>query len=538
MKKKLSLFVFLCYCLFGFAQERVDILIDSLTLVSSPVEKSKISREIAYELKFSDWNRALHYLEFSEEQIEKVNTEEDRAAYYNDVGQIYYDKDALDIALDYFLKSYAILKDKENSETKNLLNHNLAVLYGRLKKEDEALPFFREAYNYAVKHNDSITVAKAQNNIGTIFFHLNQIDSAKYYYNKALKILKHHPKEYYLSSYLYTNLGRSYTEEKEFDLATKNFQKAIAALGPHKDERGSAWVHNTVSHFFYKTNQPDSAVYYAAKATESLKNQTYTFENQNAVHNLYKAYLLAEDYKSASKYFELYDQIRDSLNIVGKSINIEKIEIEQAYKAKEEIRNLKEREEEFKIYIVGLCLFVALLIMIMLVVRFRNKLIKSQLKNELIESQQNELDAKLELKNKELIGKAMVEIHRTEIIQEILQDLKNIKRKAVKKETQQAIDYILKRLQKDIHSDIWQEFEVAFEQVHESFYKNLQQQHPDLTTRDKRLCAMLKLNLSSKEVAQLTGQSFKSVENARTRLRKKLNLTNTKTDLAVYLSSF
>ena len=521
----------------GLAQERVDILIDSLTLVSSPVEKSKISREIAYELKFSDWDRALHYLEFSEEQIQKVNTEEDRAAYYNDVGQIYYEKDALDIALDYFLKAYDIYKHGD-SEEKNMLIHNLAVLYGRLKKEDEALPFFREAYIYAVKHNDSITVAKAQNNIGTIFFHLNQIDSAKYYYNKALKILKHHPEEYYLSSYLYTNLGRSYTEEKEFDLATKNFQKAIEALGPYKDERGSAWVHNTISHFFYKTNQADSAIYYARKATEVLKNQLYAFENQDAVQNLYKAYLLKEDYKSASNYFELYDQIRDSLNIVGKAINIEKIEIEQAYRAKEEIRNLKEREEAFKVYIVGLCLFIALLIMMMLVVRFRNKLIKSQLKNELIESQQNELDAKLELKNKELIGKAMLEIHRTEIIQEILQDLKNIKRKAVKRETQQAIDFILKRLQKDINGDIWKEFEIAFEQVHESFYEKLKKSHPELTPKDLRLCAMLKLNLTSKEIAQLTGQSFKSVENARTRLRKKLDLTNTKTDLAVYLSKF
>jgi DNA-binding CsgD family transcriptional regulator len=79
---------------------------------------------------------------------------------------------------------------------------------------------------------------------------------------------------------------------------------------------------------------------------------------------------------------------------------------------------------------------------------------------------------------------------------------------------------------------------MRFEQVHESFYKNLLAKHPDLTTREKRLAALLKLNLTSKEIAQITGQTSKSVENARTRLRKKLEITNSQTDLSAYLTNF
>src|SRR5690606_17307244 len=124
------------------------------------------------------------------------------------------------------------------------------------------------------------------------------------------------------------------------------------------------------------------------------------------------------------------DRIRDSLNMLERAINIEKIEIEQEYKAKERIRQLEKRSETFKYYIIVLCLFITLLILVILLVRYRNKWIKSRLKSELFEAKQNEMDAKLELKNKELIGKAMLEIHRTEIIQEILDDLKQIKRRA------------------------------------------------------------------------------------------------------------
>ena len=77
------------------------------------------------------------------------------------------------------------------------------------------------------------------------------------------------------------------------------------------------------------------------------------------------------------------------------------------------------------------------------------------------------------------------------------------------------------KIKQNTEKHVWEEFELHFEQVHESFYVSLNQKHPELTSRDRRLCALLKLNLNSKEIAQITGQSFKSIENARTRLRKK-----------------
>jgi DNA-binding NarL/FixJ family response regulator len=82
----------------------------------------------------------------------------------------------------------------------------------------------------------------------------------------------------------------------------------------------------------------------------------------------------------------------------------------------------------------------------------------------------------------------------------------------------------------------WEEFEYRFSNVHESFYEKLNKFHPDLSTLDKRICALLKLNLSTKEIANLTKTSIKSVENTRTRLRKKLGLTHTDKNLSSYLS--
>jgi DNA-binding CsgD family transcriptional regulator len=85
--------------------------------------------------------------------------------------------------------------------------------------------------------------------------------------------------------------------------------------------------------------------------------------------------------------------------------------------------------------------------------------------------------------------------------------------------------------------EVWEEFELRFRHVHEDFYQKIHERCPSLTGNERRLAAFLRLNLSTKEIATLTGQSIRALEVARTRLRKKLNLTNSETGLVEYLAS-
>jgi PAS domain S-box-containing protein len=83
---------------------------------------------------------------------------------------------------------------------------------------------------------------------------------------------------------------------------------------------------------------------------------------------------------------------------------------------------------------------------------------------------------------------------------------------------------IINRFSLNAGGNIWQEFETRFENVYESFYKRLNQKYPDLTKGERKLCALLRLNLSSKDIAALMFQNPQSIDMARYRLRKKLNL--------------
>ena len=84
---------------------------------------------------------------------------------------------------------------------------------------------------------------------------------------------------------------------------------------------------------------------------------------------------------------------------------------------------------------------------------------------------------------------------------------------------------------------IWEEFEVRFAKTHGDFYDRLVKSFPDITLNERRLCAFLKLDMTTKEISTITGQSVRAVEIARTRLRKKLNLNQSDTSLFEFLSS-
>lgn len=72
--------------------------------------------------------------------------------------------------------------------------------------------------------------------------------------------------------------------------------------------------------------------------------------------------------------------------------------------------------------------------------------------------------------------------------------------------------------------DDWKMFLIKFEEKHTGFFKKMKALYPQLTNNDLRLCACLKLNLETKEIASLMNLSIRAVENSRYRLRKKLNI--------------
>ena len=106
------------------------------------------------------------------------------------------------------------------------------------------------------------------------------------------------------------------------------------------------------------------------------------------------------------------------------------------------------------------------------------------------------------------------------------------------KESKEVIHSVVRGLEQTLEEKAWEDFEIRFQQVHPGFYEKLQAMYPDLGLNDRRLCAFLKLNMTSKEISAITGQTINSIQVARWRLRKKLGLQESESALANFFSQF
>lgn len=103
-------------------------------------------------------------------------------------------------------------------------------------------------------------------------------------------------------------------------------------------------------------------------------------------------------------------------------------------------------------------------------------------------------------------------------------------------QAQKIFDKIISDINHNIRTQAWEQFETYFKNVHPDFLKDLLKKYPSLTPNEIKLCVFLRLNLNSKEIASITIQNSESIDIARYRLRKKLNLTR-KENLNSFLMS-
>ena len=148
-----------------------------------------------------------------------------------------------------------------------------------------------------------------------------------------------------------------------------------------------------------------------------------------------------------------------------------------------------------------------------------------RLKNEKLEIEVERNKTELESKSKELAAIAMQITSKNEILNQIKTKLERIQQKMIHEQSKKQVEGVIKTIKSDmLHEDDWEKFEMHFDQVHEDFLKKIRLNYPALTPKDLRLCAYLRMNLSSKEIAPLLNISVRGVEISRYRLRKKFDI--------------
>ena len=376
--------------------------------------------------------------------------------------------------------------------------------------------------------NDRNGIARGLNNIAIVYGNLEEDVKLSKFLEEAVDINKElgNKKSEGIN---YMNLGVINRRQKNYDVALEYFQQALLIFENLKQTFFIARCQINLGDYFMDIDDIDRSLEYATKAFETGEKHELKKIIFNSAELLGKIYLSKSDTINAFKYDIIKYRMKDSLNLEEKVTELSKQELKYKFNKKEQEKKIEQQRKDFIILIIIISLISGLIVIVLIFARQRIKA-----KNVRLEKQKIEVE--LDSRNKEFTTNVMYLMKKNEMLSGISEKLVQIENDAVKDETKTALKKIANKLQKNKDKDIWEEFELRFNQVHNDFYEKLTQKYPELTSNDLRLCAFLKLNMSSKEISEITGQQVATLEHARSRLRKKLGISKTQIDLVTFLS--
>ena len=272
-----------------------------------------------------------------------------------------------------------------------------------------------------------------------------------------------------------------------FEIAAHEFLDASLTYAYKLDDLESEWSNWTAESTKIYGNLPAGVYVFRAKSLNRFGQEsdelTYQFEIKN--------YWYAGTYAKVAYLFLLLGSIYLLIQFYKKRLKEQKHRYEEKQKQINYLHDLEIKNNERLII---------------------------ELKNEKLENEIN-------YKNKELATITMHAFKRSRLINKIKEDINFFVNQVKDRQIRSELDKILKVIiDNDKQRLDWEQFAMHFDDVHNNFLKNMKQQYPDLTATDLKLCAYLKINMSSKEISQILNISLKGVEVARYRLRKKLQL--------------
>lgn len=406
-----------------------------------------------------------------------------------------------DEAMMYFEKARELYPQVEDQRYKFDLICGIGGYYMNKKKFKEALTYFTESREIAKAANDTVNLKIANSNMALCYSEMGQGEAAVSY-QKEILVYDQETKDSLEFAISYANLAYAYQQAGQF-------KQAFALY--------------------------DSSLFWSRKfALDETTFLTYL--------DIAEAYEAKADFDRALLFQKKYQSLKDSVFNYRKKRQINNLEIKFQSSEKERKLLLKDKEvialqntrERLYFFIFGLLGFIMVGSLYYLKARESNRrkleiekinteLSRSLLKNKELEAQK--LEKELKNKQGDLTNLALDIARKNEFSNQLAEELDSLqkeKTETIKLRLREIILFIANHLR--ISEDLAL-LQTNVEQINQAFYRSLDEQFGNLSSNDKYVLGLIRLNLSNKDIAAIKGISVGSAKVTRHRLRKKLNLS-------------
>ena len=386
-----------------------------------------------------------------------------------------------------------------------------------------------EAYNDALAHALDAGIAKEEvvfyNNMAALWCEEEgMLDQTLVYVEQGLP-LAHDGGYDDLVASLLTNKGQAWLTADSPSRALELFDQAMTYI----EELNSTRMEMDVRHRIgkaYKAREDFWAARQAQLNTLELAEQLGSVGFQSdALLQIAALDSLQGNYGDFARHYVQGVALRDSVWNRDNRSRIAELKIIHETEQKElEIAQLRQQEEvrRFRMTAVGAGsgLVFFLLLLVILYLRKRQLLLRQQ-----YQMKQQQAESRLEANRRELTGKALSLARSEKLIKQLKKDIKGMMESSGEN-NDKGLQSVLRLLKSEDNSQqLWKEFETRFNELNEGFISRLTARYPTLSPAEIRLCAMLRLQMSTKEIAEMINRSTRTIDFTRHSVRKKMALT-------------
>ncbi|MEP3208750.1 MAG: tetratricopeptide repeat protein [Maribacter sp.] len=423
------------------------------------------------------------------------------------------------------LKLFDSLSSKSNTLQLKIHTATAAVRVGYaemgLENYEEALKYFNRALHIYNNIDDVVHMGHTYSDIGNVHLELGNYDAAIENYMKTLAIAKE--KEVpIMRGYVLVNLGKAYKHKNNYEKALSILEEGLPINKEFGTKDDLALNLKQLGHTLMKKGDRDVALSYFNKSVALADSIGAAEILSESYLNRAEVYAELKDYQNAYVDQKKHQFINDSIFTFKKSQQIEELRTIYDTEKKEQQIALQEREitvleQQKKISAQQkLLLGGGLLFSLLGFYGLRQKMKRNKIEKE-------KVDAELEFKRKELTTHALNLARKNETLENLKSKAEELKEK---ENAGSGYNQLIRSINFDLQDDNnWENFSRYFEEVHKDFNSKVKTKYPDVTSNELRLLALLKMNLSSKEIANILNISGDGIKKARYRLRKKLDLT-------------
>lgn len=372
------------------------------------------------------------------------------------------------------------------------------------------------------------------NNLAGYYYANQQTDSALHYLNLTIESYDATDKDSPSKGFVFNNMAMIYQQMKEFAIADKYYSLAMDIA---RDEPYTyALAVKNKAYLLFEMNKLDEAEEYYHEAIDASGKVNALQIKMMALMELAELYHETGRYKKAWDYLKEGTLLKDSVIsnqnmervfLLSQQLDNYKILAEKELLEKDlQMATLQNEKNKIIIQISILALIIISAITILLL-RYSNRRSLNRMKKESLDNEKEmryQYEASLEEKNRKLASNALFLMKTDEIINNLEREAIRLDKSEASTEQKAIIGKMLTELSSYNSAKGWDEFKYYFEEVHHSFYNNLDKINPELTNMEQRLCALLVLNLNTKEIAQITNRSVRTIETLIYRLRKNLGV--------------